>query len=213
MSILYRYGNPEASPILIQPVGDHDISGIESEIAEIKKRSRADFQMIAVKVKDWNQDLSPWPAAAVFKDQDFGDGAEELLQEILQLCSDRNKKYYLGGYSLAGLFSLWASCQTGRFSGVAAASPSLWFPGFMEYLKEHPVKVGKVYLSLGDREEKTKNPVMSTVGDCIREASVWLKQRGILCTLEWNQGNHFKEPELRTAKAFAWVLENQEKNG
>ena len=213
MSILYRYGNPEASTILIQPVGDHDISGIESEIAEIKKRSRADFQMIAVKVKDWNQDLSPWPAAAVFKDQDFGDGAEELLQEILQLCSDRNKKYYLGGYSLAGLFSLWASCQTDRFSGVAAASPSLWFPGFMEYLKEHPVKVGKVYLSLGDREEKTKNPVMSTVGDCIREAYIWLKQRGILCTLEWNQGNHFKEPELRTAKAFAWVLENQEKNG
>ena len=29
---------------------------------------------------------------------------------------------------------------------------------------------------------------------------------GINCTLEWNQGNHFREPDIRTAKAFAWVM-------
>ena len=26
------------------------------------------------------------------------------------------------------------------------------------------------------------------------------------CTLEMNQGNHFKEPDIRTAKGFAWLL-------
>ena len=67
---------------------------------------------------------------------------------------------------------------------------------------------GAVYLSLGNREEKTANPVMRTVGDRIREGYELMRVRGIRCTLEWNSGGHFKEPDLRTAKAFAWVLEN-----
>ena len=29
-------------------------------------------------------------------------------------------------------------------------------------------------------------------------------------TLEWNPGNHFKEPGLRTAKAFAWVMNHMQ---
>ena len=63
-----------------------------------------------------------------------------------------------------------------------------------------------VYLSLGDREEKTRNPVMSQVGNCIQKGYDWLTKCGINCTLEWNQGNHFREPDIRTAKAFAWVM-------
>ena len=59
---------------------------------------------------------------------------------------------------------------------------------------------------VGDKEEKTKNPVMATVGDCIQEAHAWLQQCGIRSTLEWNPGNHFRDPGLRTAKAFAWVM-------
>ena len=31
-------------------------------------------------------------------------------------------------------------------------------------------------------------------------------KRCIPCVLEWNEGNHFKEPELWTAKGFAWLL-------
>ena len=107
---------------------------------------------------------------------------------------------------MAGLFSLWAVYQTDVFSGVAAASPSMWFPGFIDYMKEHEIKTDKVYLSLGNKEEKTRNPVMATVGDRIREAELLLKEQGIDCILEWNQGNHFKEPDVRTAKGFAWVL-------
>ena len=144
----------------------------------------------------------------MFGNEDFGDGAASLLEEILRLCSDESKTYYLGGYSLAGLFSLWASYQTDRFAGIAAASPSVWFPGFLPYMKEHENQSRAVYLSLGDKEEKTKNPVMATVGDCIREAHAWLQQCGIRSTLEWNPGNHFRDPGLRTAKAFAWVMKN-----
>ena len=47
---------------------------------------------------------------------------------------------------------------------------------------------------------------MRTVGDCARHCYAWMKEQGVNCTLEWNPGNHFKEPGLRTAKAFAWVM-------
>lgn len=59
---------------------------------------------------------------------------------------------------MAGLFSLWAAYQTDTFAGVAAASPSIWFPDFLQYMKEHDIRTESVYLSLGDREEKTRNP-------------------------------------------------------
>lgn len=117
--------------------------------------------------------------------------------------------YYLGGYSLAGLFALWAAYQTDVFKGVVAASPSVWFPGFAEYMKKNEIKTNTVYLSLGNREEKTRNPIMANVGDRIREAYVLLKERGVNCILEWNEGNHFKDADIRTARAFAWALNNK----
>lgn len=205
---LYEFGPEAAENVLIQPVGDHDLPLIENEIAEIRRRTEIPFRLTAVKVESWNRDLSPWPAPAVFGNESFGDGAAALLREILPLCADEGRRYFIGGYSMAGLFALWSAFQTEVFSGAAAASPSMWFPGLMEYLRGSACGCGAVYLSLGNREEKTANPVMRTVGDRIREGYELMRVRGIRCTLEWNSGGHFKEPDLRTAKAFAWVLEN-----
>ena len=47
---------------------------------------------------------------------------------------------------------------------------------------------------------------MATVSDRIREMHNLLIEREVTCSLEWNPGNHFKDPDLRTAKAFAWLL-------
>ena len=203
---LLNYGNADASTVLIQPVDNHDLFEMDEEIAEIRRQVNMDFHLIAVKVNSWNQDLSPWQAPAVFGNEGFGDGAAELLKFILEQCRDRSKTYYVGGYSLAGLFSLWAAYRTDLFTGVAAASPSIWFPDFIQYMREHDIKTKSVYLSLGDHEGQTKNPVMARVGDCIREGHELLTQQGIRTTLEWNSGNHFRDAGLRTAKAFAWVM-------
>ncbi len=209
--ITYQYGNRLAPVTLIQMVGEHDLPGMEKEIMEIHRRTEQDFELVAVKVNNWNYDLSPWKAPAVFGKEDFGDGAAKTLEEVLKLCTDKERKYGIGGYSMAGLFALWAAGQTDRFSGVAAASPSIWFPGFLEEMKSRRVQSDCVYLSLGDKEEKTRNPVMAQVGNCIRDGFAWLKEEGVPCTLEWNPGGHFKEPEVRTARAFAWVLQQMEK--
>ncbi len=202
----YKYGKPEAEHVLVQMVDDHDLAVIENEVEAIRQNADKDFLLLAVPVRDWNQDLSPWRAPAVFGNNDFGDGAQNTLLEVTDLCQNKNKNYYIGGYSLAGLFALWAAYQTDLFKGVAAASPSIWFPGFIDYMRERQIRCHNVYLSLGDKEEKTRNPVMATVGEKIREAYVILEQQGNCCVLEWNQGNHFKDPDLRTAKAFSWLL-------
>ena len=202
-----EFGPPSAPYVLIEPIGDYDPDGIEGDYNKIRQRTDAEFRLITIAVDSWNCDLSPWKAPAVFGKEDFGDGAEELLKAVLSLCEDRSKTYIIGGYSLAGLFALWAATRTDVFRGVAAASPSAWFPGLTEYLREHGMPCGTVVsLSLGDREARTRNPVMSTVDARIREIRDILLAQGADVTLTWNPGNHFAEPDIRTAKAYAGVL-------
>ena len=206
MDISY-YGDPSSNLVLIQPVDEHDLSFIDNEVKEIKRlTNNKDFLLIAFKVNNWNKDLSPYKAPAVFGKDDFGDGASNTLKEILDICNDLNKTYIIGGYSLAALFAIWASYNTNMFKGVAASSPSIWFPNFINYMENNIIKTNNVYLSLGDQEEKTKNPIMSKVALCIKEAYELLKDNNINCFFEYNKGNHFIDADIRTAKAFAWII-------
>ena len=210
---IFTYGNPSATTVLVQPIGDQDLDSMAREVEEIEKRVGKNFCLMALKVESWNRELSPWKAPAVFGRYDFGGEAAALLKKTSACCREDGKRYYLGGYSLAGLFSLWAAYQTEHFRGVAAVSPSVWFPGFLPYMREHAIQVPAVYLSLGDQEEKTKNTVMASVGDCIREGAAWLREQGVQTVLEWNAGNHFREPEVRTAKGFAWLMKEGDGKG
>ncbi len=222
-----------ALPLLVQPADDHDLAVLDSEVAEIGRLHGAGFRLVAFKVDDWNADLSPWEAPPAFGNEPFGGKAEQTLDcienELLPALLGENSgadapaldaPVILGGYSLAGLFALWAGTQSERFHGVAAASPSVWFPGWIEYAEKHwqsaqegtgqsdSLKSGpqRIYLSLGDKEERTRNQQMARVGDCIRRQHEILTAAGIANTLVFEQGNHFKEPDLRTARAFAWVM-------
>jgi hypothetical protein len=49
---------------------------------------------------------------------------------------------------------------------------------------------------------------MATVADCIEKQYLLLKEAGTECILEWNEGNHFKDPAERTAKGLLWCLKN-----
>lgn len=200
-----EFGNPDARFVLIEPI--HTEEGMDHEAQLIREMTDVDFSLRAIKV-DWFRDLSPWNSPPVFQNIPFGNGAPDTLREILKLVSDPEKQYFIGGYSMGGLFALWAALQTDVFAGVAAVSPSVWFPGFIDYASSRPFRAKQVYLSLGDREEKTRNQVMATVGNRIRELHECLVSHDIPCCLEWNEGNHFRDPDLRTAKGFAWLLNN-----
>ena len=77
----------------------------------------------------------------------------------------------------------------------------------MEWASARPPRTRLISLSLGDREEKTRNPVMARVGDAIRTLYARLDNEGIAVSLDWHPGNHFREPEKRTALAFRRCLE------
>ena len=209
------YGEAHAEYLLLQMTGEHELQSMAHEV-EVIAQNGQNFLFAAVPVSNWTDALSPWDASAVWGKQGFGGNAEDTLRFLTeqvistlkqQFDLPENVKIILGGYSLAGLFALWASTQTDLFYGVAAASPSVWFPGWMEFEQRHPIQAQRIYLSLGDKEEHTKNAVMAAVGDNIRTLHSRLIERGADCTLEWNSGGHFKGADLRTAKAFRWTME------
>lgn len=228
MNNVKLYGNKDGHSLFIQMVDDHDLEVMESEAARLTELAgHTDWCIAAVKVEDWNQDLTPWQSDPVFGKVGFGDGAQKtldmLLGEVLpQLAEElpnvgenlanagrhlpNARKPYICGYSLAGLFALWAVYETDAFAGAAAVSPSVWYPGWLDYAKDHEIRVPEVYMSLGMKEEKTRNPVMATVGNAIREQYTLLESAGVRCQLDWNPGNHFVDSDIRVAKGLAWLL-------
>ena len=211
---IYKAEQPDF--LLIQPVDSHDLEVMDKEVAAIESLTTKHFVLVAFEVKDWQSELTPWAAPAVFGKIPFGDGAGSTLSFITdvlmpalqkrQACVAETMKCLLGGYSLAGLFALWSCYQTEMFQGIAAVSPSVWFPDWVNYAENHTPKAPFVYLSLGDKEERAKNPVMAKVGDCIRRQHELLVTQGISTILEWNNGNHFQNSDGRTAKGFAWLM-------
>ena len=202
--------------LLIQPIDEHYLEVLDNEVATVQSLTNKSFTLVAFEIKDWQSELTPWTSPAVFGKVPFGEGASATLSfikdtlipqlEQMELFDKNGMQCVFGGYSLAGFFALWSSYQTKLFGGIAAVSPSVWYPQWMEYAEKNRPLATSVYLSLGDKEEKTKNPTMAQVGNCIRKQQEMLTAQGINTILEWNPGNHFQHSDERTAKGFAWVL-------
>ena len=199
-------GKAEEGYLLLQPGDEHDGSSFEAQAETIAELTGMSFTLCCMPVSDWNRDLSPWDAPPVFGNEPFGSGAAATLALIEKeiLPAFRYSECIIGGYSLAALFALWCVFETESFDGAAAASPSVWFPGWTEYAAGRPCRAQAVSLSLGDKEMKTRSQVMRRVGDCMQETVTILgSMPGVQTAFEWNSGNHFKDADLRTAKAFA----------
>lgn len=167
------------------------------------------FTLVAVECENWGADYSPWPA------MDFaGKGPETLARLRRQISSiegEAPRERYIGGYSLAGLFALWAFCGTDLFSGAAACSASLWYPGWEEYRTQPLTREGTVYLSLGEKEERTRHPVMRRVGDAARLEAARLAADPMIwdSTLVMHPGGHGSQADVRMAQGFAWLLNHR----
>ena len=155
------HGSLDAEYILIQPVNEHEMAQLEKEASLIGDKVTEPFVLAAFLVRDWNRELSPWEAPPVFGTEGFGTGAAGTLRFVQESFVPFVVKHYaaasdmpvvLGGYSLAGLFSLWSAYQTDLFAAVAAVSPSVWFPKWDEYAGKHAVQTERIYLSLVKRE-------------------------------------------------------------
>ena len=191
--------------------------------------------LVNVGVDLWEENFSPWCAPRVFaKGPNFGDGAQKTLDTLINQVVPWTESELteppayraLVGYSLAGLFSLWAGvsqqvtcgCQAGAatpqsastFQRIGAVSGSFWFPGLLDYvdqqLSDKVVGLTHTYLSLGDREARTPNPQIMHVRENAELLASKLESVGITSTFELNRGNHFQNVEGRMQKALDWLV-------
>ena len=202
--------------LLVEPMDERDLDFLDRGLDILRAQAGRPFALAAPIIGDWNRELAPWPAEPVFGKEPFGDGAPETLRFIEEeLIPEMETDFpsliggerMLGGYSLAGLFSLWCAYRSDSFTGIAAASPSVWYPGWMDFVRSNTPKAKRIYLSLGDKEYRSRNRTMATVETCIREyADILSATGGLDSTLEWNPGNHFVDTDQRTARAFLWTM-------
>ena len=143
--------------------------------------------LIALEPLDWNRDLSPWPEPGIRPGEDFAGGAAARLRLVERAKAELEARYPLlpgpensgiFGYSLGGLMALYALCESRSFGLCGALSASLWYEGFLDYLRERaPAPGARVYLSLGKKEEKVRSPRYARVGDSVRQAHGLLAER------------------------------------
>ena len=183
----------------------------------LRKQYQAECHFLSIAIHDWQREMSPWYAPALSKDGEaFSGGAdaylESLLTAILPWATERihGKASFMGiaGYSLAGLFALYAMYKTDVFSRVATMSGSLWFPGIKEFCKENTMQIlpEKLYLSIGDQESKTRHPILKSMQENTEELLEYFRSLGIPCKYELNPGNHFQDLNLRCAKGILELL-------
>ena len=175
------------------------------------------FTLVAISDLDWNHDMAPWDSPPTFKNADpCTGGADDYLRLLTEEIIPTAEKKINGvpswrgiaGYSLAGLFALYAIYRTDLFSRVGSISGSLWFPGIKEYIFSHEPKrlPDYMYFSLGDKENKTRNPLLRNVRQNTEEIRSFYQAKGIDTAFQLNPGNHYNHAAERTAAGLCWLL-------
>ena len=175
---------------------------------------RHETNFVVISGVNWEEDLTPWKAPGL-KGGEFGGKARyflDLLKTDLFFNLEASMRIVkpersIVGVSLSGLFAVWASLSMPLFSAVGSVSGSLWYDGFLEWMKEHKdTATGRYYFSLGEKEKDGKNKRLSSVEEATLEAVDLLKSVGKKVTFEYNEGNHFGPLIERIEKAIKGIF-------
>lgn len=186
---------------------------------ELQKARLPDFSLVTISNLHWSHDMVPWDAPPLFRQAEpCTGGADAYLQLLTEEFLPRIEHELPGvpcwrglvGYSLAGLFAVYALYRTELFSRVASVSGSLWFPGIQEYIFSHEMKgtPDRLYFSVGDKEHKTRHPLLQKVEENTRAIQAYYQNQGICTVFQQNAGNHYQHAAQRTVAAIAWLLES-----
>lgn len=193
----------------------------ESVRSELAASGAPKCDLLAVSGLDWDRDMSPWPCPPVFAGGEaYAGGADAYLAFLTERIVPWAMVHVSGvpafvgiaGYSLGGLFALYSLYRCDVFDRAASMSGSLWYPDFLSFAQEqdfvrHPERV---YLSVGDRESKTRNPFLKTVQENTEAIASLYRAQGIDVSFELNPGNHFNDPEKRTAKGIMKLVRSEQ---
>lgn len=203
------------SPLILFNSFEGDGAEILQALREINAPA---CHLLVVSGLDWDHDLAPWDCPALSKrDAPMTGGADdylallltELLPQAQALLGGTPAFRGIAGYSLAGLFAIYALYQCDAFDRAASMSGSLWFPVFLSFACAHAMKKqpDKLYFSLGDREARTRHPLLSQVQAATETLVSHCRVLGIDTAWELNPGNHFADAAMRCAKGIKAILE------
>ena len=174
---------------------------------------RHETNFVVISGVNWEEDLTPWKAPGL-KGGEFGGKARyflDMLKTDLFFNLEASMRIVkpersIVGVSLSGLFAVWASLSMPLFSAVGSVSGSLWYDGFLEWMKEHTDTVTeRYYFSLGDKEKDGKNKRLASVEEATLETVDLLKSVGKDVFFEYNEGNHFGPLIERIEKAIKGI--------
>lgn len=200
----------------------HTFAGEGEDVyRELQANSCPDFSLVTIGGLNWNHDMAPWESPPIFAGGEAcSGGADAYLKLLLEEIVPQAEKEITGdilwrgiaGYSLAGLFAVYALYHTDLFARAASMSGSLWFPDFQEYVISHEMKrkPEKLYFSLGDRECRTGNPYLRTVQERTEKIADHYRSMGIHTAFQSHSGGHNKHVVKRTAAGIAWILHHCE---
>ena len=205
----------QGCPCVIVMGGSHENGTVDELSSLVAEGTRGRVSLCRVQVPDWDGCLSPWEAEGAGQHfSGHGAGTLGLLEgELREYLFSRLGRVPLmiAGYSLAGLFSLWAYLVSDAFTSCASCSGSLWFPGFEDMASKAPLREGsRIYLSLGGKESSSPDPLMATVGDVHERLYRRFRSDPAVGLVRYdrNPGGHFRDPEKRLAKGIVWMVEN-----
>ena len=177
------------------------------------------ISIVVIEDVNWNDDLTPWPAVGVFKKaKPFGGKAasfiDKLTHEIIpnterELGIEDAERTFLG-VSLSGLFAVWAVFNTDAFANIISISGSLWYDGFVEWMKEQTPSphLKKVCMLLGEKEKNSKEKRMATVEERTLAAADILKAKSQAnVVFELVEGTHFSPILPRMEQAMMTLEE------
>lgn len=177
------------------------------------------ISIVVIEDVNWNDDLTPWPAVGVFKKaKPFGGRAaaflnkltHEIIPETERDLGIEDAERTLLGVSLSGLFAVWTAFNTDAFSNIISLSGSLWYDGFVEWMKEQTPssQLKKICMLLGEKEKNAKEKRMSTVEERSLAAADILKEKSqATVTFELVEGTHFSPILPRMERAMMTLEE------
>lgn len=206
LTLVHR-GSSKASPLVV--LVDNETHPTDADLSVA-----GDVAVARLIVADWECDLSPWPAPNLVSTRvPFGGRASHTLtaleDELLgNLCAREGlepSSRGIMGYSLGGLFALYALVEGTGFVAAASCSGSLWYDGWTDYLRDRTSFAGPRYcfLSVGRKERRAKNPRLKRATEALEDTAATLAALGAEVEVRLEDGGHVTGVAARMERGLA----------
>lgn len=172
--------------------------------------------LVGIDPKNWLSDYTPWWQPAYRKEApDFGGNAEDFITNtLIPVALDTSETLVCGGpirvmgYSLSTLAMVQALTMTTVFDELLIASPSTWYPGFVNMIERTPLACKpqtRILLASGaDEGIGEPEPIRGIRQDTDRLVATLSQRLTVPVTTAFDEKDHHAGFTLR----LRWLLEH-----